>query len=92
MRNLLLCAAACLALAACGPYNLTPDEQGRSELGARDFSERSGGSFISCSGQDSDKDGYVTCSVNVKNGSGQIVETDLLCAYSGTARGCKRKG
>lgn len=83
----LLALTACLALAACGPYQLTPDEQGRAELGARDFAERSGGSFISCSGQDSDKDGYVTCSTNLKNGEG----AELVCSY-GTVRGCKRKG
>lgn len=82
----LAAALAALLVAACGPYQLTPAEQSTAELGARDYAERSGGSYVSCSGQDSDKDGYVTCAVSIKS-----TPTDLVCAYQGNARGCKRK-
>ncbi|MEW6256920.1 MAG: hypothetical protein AB1592_13275 [Pseudomonadota bacterium] len=77
---------AALLVAGCGPYQLTPAEQSTAELGARDFAERSGGNFVSCSGQDSDSDGYVTCAVSIKS-----TPTDLVCAYKANARGCKRK-
>lgn len=76
-------------LAGCGPYQLTEAEQTATELGARDFAEPAGGTYVSCSGQDSDGDGYVTCSVSLKDASGKAVETDLACSYR--SRGCKRK-
>lgn len=73
------------ALASCsGPYALNEEEMLKAEAGARDFAERSGGKYISCSGQDSDKDGYVTCIVRLDNSSQEIT-----CAYK--ARGCKIK-
>lgn len=74
------------ALTSCGggPYALNEEESLKAEAGARDFAERSGGKFISCSGQDSDKDGYVTCTVQVDDRS-----QDIACAYQ--ARGCKAK-
>ena len=66
------------ALTACsgGPYALNEEESLKAEAGARDFAERSGGKFISCSGQDSETDGYVTCTVQVDEGS-----KDIACAY-----------
>ena len=74
------------ALTACsgGPYALNEEESLKAEAGARDFAERSGGKFISCSGQDSEKDGYVTCTVQVDDGT-----KDIACAYK--TRGCKSK-
>lgn len=81
-----LVAASALTLAACGSYQLNPAEQSTAELGARDYAERAGGSFISCSGQDSDRDGYVTCGAALKTGP-----LDLVCSYKDNARGCKRK-
>jgi hypothetical protein len=74
------------ALTACsgGPYVLNEDESLKAEAGARDYAERSGGKYISCSGQDSDKDGYVTCTVKVDAGT-----QDIACAYK--TRGCKSK-
>ena len=74
------------ALTSCGgsPYALNEEESLKAEAGARDFAERSGGKFISCSGQDSEKDGYVSCTVQVDEGS-----KDIACAYK--TRGCKSK-
>lgn len=71
-------------LARCGPYSLQPSEALLTEAGARDFAERQGGKFLACSGQDSDGDSYVTCTVD-KGGK----EEELLCSYA--SRGCKKK-
>ena len=40
-----------------GPYQLTQQEQGVAELGARNWAERTGSVYVNCSGQDSDR-GY----------------------------------
>ena len=84
--KLIICAMAlCFTLTSCGgPYALSEEETLKAEAGARDFAERSGGKFISCSGQDSEKDGYVTCMVQVDTSS-----KDIACAYK--TRGCKTK-
>jgi hypothetical protein len=85
--NLIICAMAIsFALTSCGggPYALNEEESLKAEAGARDFAERSGGKFISCSGQDSEKDGYVTCTVQLDTHS-----KDIACAYK--TRGCKSK-
>lgn len=81
-----LIGVASITLAGCGPYALDTAERSTAELGARDYAERAGGSFISCSGQDSDRDGYVTCGVKLQTGP-----QDLVCSYKANARGCKRK-
>lgn len=77
-----------IALAACGPYQLSASERQAAELGARQYASLAGGEFVSCSGQDSDKDYYVTCSIKDKATS-KINE--LLCSYSDNATGCKQK-
>jgi hypothetical protein len=85
--KLIICAMAFgVALISCssGPYALNEEESLKAEAGARDFAERSGGKFISCSGQDSAKDGYVTCTVQIDTRS-----QDIACAYK--TRGCKSK-
>ncbi|MEN8132539.1 MAG: hypothetical protein ABFS45_20625 [Pseudomonadota bacterium] len=85
--KLIICAMAFgFTLTSCGggPYALNEEESLKAEAGARDFAERSGGKFISCSGQDSEKDGYVTCTVEADSGS-----KDIACAYK--TRGCKSK-
>jgi hypothetical protein len=85
--KLIICAAVFgIVLNACGGHShpLNEDEAMKAEAGARDFAERSGGKFISCSGEDSDKDGYVTCTVKVDSGT-----QDILCSYK--SRGCKSK-
>lgn len=81
--------AALLALAACGPYQLSDAERQTAELGARDIADRSQADFIGCSGQDSDKDGYVTCSVRGRAAPQAVSE--LACSYKAGSRGCKRK-
>lgn len=75
------------ALAACGDgaYQLTSTEVSVAQNGARDFADRAGGKFLSCSGQDSNGDSYVTCSVTSSAGA----EEELLCSYK--SQGCKRK-
>lgn len=74
------------ALAACGgPYQLEPQERDTTELGAVKFSQAAGYTFISCSGQDSDRDKYVTCTMKKPDGN----MTEALCSYKGA--GCKVK-
>ena len=75
------------SLAACGPYQLSEQERSVTELGAREIADRSQADFVGCSGQDSDKDGYVTCTI--KDRVSPHAEHELLCAYK--SRGCKRK-
>jgi hypothetical protein len=83
---LAFCAVATLSLASCGEHVLTASEKDQTELGARDYAERAGNTFIACSGQDSDGDGYVTCNTKTKAGAPE----DIVCSYA--TRGCKRKG
>lgn len=73
------------ALWACGPYQLSGSETSVTQNGARDYAERAGGKFLSCSGQDSDGDSYVTCTIQNKSGADEA----LLCSYK--AQGCKPK-
>jgi predicted small lipoprotein YifL len=77
---------AAFTLTACGPYTLTEVEKLRVDAGARDYADKSGGKFISCSGQDSDGDSYVTCTLQDKTGA----TTAILCSYNQV--GCKPKG
>lgn len=88
-RALLILAAVALTapLAACGPYQLSDAERMNAELGARDYADRAASDFVSVSGQDSDKDGYVTATIRAR-ASGHA-EAEILCAYK--TRGCKRK-
>lgn len=83
----ILALAALLPLAACGPYQLADTERQVAELGAREIADRSQADFVGCSGQDSDKDGYVTCTI--KDRASPRAEHELACAYK--SRGCKRK-
>jgi len=75
-----------LALAACdNSYDLTEQERAQTELGAREFAEKTNGKFVSCSGKDSDGDDYVTCTVTDPAGTTK----ELLCGFK--SRGCKGK-
>lgn len=75
-----------LALVACdSSYDLNETERGQTELGAREFAEKTNGKFVSCSGKDSDGDEYVTCTVTDPAGATK----ELLCGFK--ARGCKGK-
>lgn len=85
----ILALAAVLSLAACGPYQLSAEERQTAELGARDHADRTQSDWVGCSGQDSDKDGYVTCSTKSRNGV--HAESEILCSYKAGSRGCKRK-
>ena len=82
-----LAAALMTSLTACGPYHLTEQEKTVTDLGARETADRSQADFVGCSGQDSDKDGYVTCTI--KDRVSPKAEHELLCSYK--SRGCKRK-
>lgn len=82
-----LAVALTTSLAACGPYQLTEQEKTVTDLGARETADRSQADFVGCSGQDSDKDGYVTCTI--KDRVSPKAEHELLCSYK--SRGCKRK-
>lgn len=48
-----LAVLACVSLAGCGPYQLSSTEVSVAQNGARDYADREGGKFLSCSGQDS---------------------------------------
>ncbi len=83
--KMIICGVVCgIVITACGKHDLTSDESLRAETGARDFAERATGKFISCSGEDSDRDGYVTCTIEVNK-----TMQDIACAYK--TRGCKKK-
>lgn len=84
-----LAAAALLLLSACGPYQLSAEERQTAELGARDHADRTQSDYVGCSGQDSDKDGYVTCSTKAR--AAPHAESEILCSYKSGSRGCKRK-
>lgn len=71
-----------LLLTACGPYQLQEVEKLRVGAAAGDYAARSGTTLTGCSGQDSDRDGYVTCDL----GDG----SSIACSY-GSEPGCKRK-
>lgn len=88
MKHVLV-AVPLLMLAACGPYQLSAEERQTAELGARDHADRTQSDWVGCSGQDSDKDGYVTCST--KSRTGAHAESEILCSYKSGSRGCKRK-
>ncbi len=91
MKNLLTISTLCLGIAttlvACGdPKALTPGEVSTASLGGRDYADKLGGKFLSCSPRDSDYDGYTSCDVLMPNGSTK----SLSCGY-GDATGCKAK-
>ena len=73
------------SLAACGEsqHALTNEEQATAELGAR----RAMATVQTCSGLDSDNDGYVTCSGKNADGS----PASMVCSYRKGAAGCKSK-
>lgn len=82
-----------IGLAACGAYALDATEKLAAEAGARQFAERAGGTYTGCSGQDSDRDGYVTCEVKLPGATATVrVDASLLCSYKAASVGCKRKG
>lgn len=88
--KLLFLAVLSLGLAGCGDkgHELNSTEKNTAEIGARQFAERSKFEFISCSGSDSDGDGYVTCSIKDLKSS---LMTNLLCSYRNSSVGCKSK-
>lgn len=77
---------ACLGLAAC-KYTLTPGERMTAENGARSYTERLSGKYLSCSATDSDSGGYVTCGGT----DGKSSAFEMLCSYQEGAPGRKLK-
>lgn len=86
MKTLLsLLVIASVSLASCDKaHDLTSAEQITAETGAR----RTLSVFQSCSGRDSDGDGYVTCEGRERPDTPVV---SLLCAYKNNSVGCKRK-
>jgi hypothetical protein len=85
MRHKLGLIGLSLLLAGCDPsIDLNSAQQIAAETGAR----RTLAHFETCSGRDSDGDGYVTCSGR-ETKEGPVVT--LLCSYKNNAIGCKRK-
>lgn len=74
-----------LTLAGC-QHDLNNDEMMRAELGARSYAQITGADFASCSGLDSDDDGYTTCVIQPKAGG---EPREIVCSYR--AKGCKAK-
>lgn len=72
-----------VALVAC-KYSLQPQERDSAELGGLKYATAAGKKFIACSGEDSNSDGYVTCSMQDASGI-----TEMLCSYK--SPGCKLK-
>jgi hypothetical protein len=84
MKKILL--ASLILITSCsGSYTLTPAEKDVAELGARDFADKDGTKFVSCSGQDSDNDSYVTCTTKTSSDA----DKPILCTYK--SKGCKPK-
>ena len=69
-------------LTACGSYQLTELEKLRVGSAASDYAARLDATLVGCSGQDSDRDGYVSCDLSN--------DTAIVCSY-GEQSGCKRK-
>ena len=85
MKKVAVLVLATLMLAAC-THELTPQESMVAENGALKYATAAGGSFVSCSGLDSNNDSYVTCSI--KDANQQMSE--IVCSY-GSTPGCKLK-
>lgn len=78
-----------LTLAAC-KRELSAEERENARNGVLEYANNAGGKAGSCSGIDSDGDGYVTCSVTFPSfNGGRPEQKDLLCAYG--SKGCKDK-
>lgn len=86
LAKLALVVALTSTLAACGPYSLDQNEKRTAETGGLRYSQAANLDFVSCSGQDSDRDGYVTCTAKDRK-SQQM--TQLVCSYR--SEGCKSK-
>lgn len=84
----ILALAVVLPLAACGPYQLESAEVNTARLGAMEYAQRAEADVLGVSGQDSDKDGYVTATIKARKGGHS--EVAILCAYRGNP-GCKPK-
>ena len=77
--------ATALLMAAC-VVTLSQGQQQTAELGAVRYASASNADFVSCSGQDSNSDGYTTCTM--KDRASQKL-TEMVCSYD--AVGCKLK-
>lgn len=80
-----------LLLAGC-KHELSSDERGVAEHGALMYANSTGAKFGSCSGLDSDGDGYVTCSVDYppSQAGARSENREIVCSYGGSP-GCKTK-
>jgi hypothetical protein len=76
-----------LALAACGDgtHTLSQDEATMAELGAVKYSQALDAKYVSCSGIDSNKDNYTTCTIQRASSPTE----EIVCSYK--AVGCKKK-
>lgn len=90
MKNigkLAIIAALSAGLVACG-NNISASAKAIADQGGQGFATNMGGKFLSCSGEDSDGDGYVSCTVQpaAVNGTPQPA-VEILCGYK--TAGCK---
>jgi hypothetical protein len=76
-------------LVACGSgNNISNSESAIANSGGKDFATNLGAKFLSCSGEDSDKDGYVSCTVQpAASGGVTPPPMEILCGYK--TAGCK---
>jgi len=79
----------CLGLGACEKvHDLSRDELDVANNGGLAYANGQGKRFLQCSGLDSNKDGYVTCSMKDERHLNEPA-TEFLCAYN--RPGCKGK-
>ena len=78
-----------LALGACSKeHDLSRDQLDTANNGGLAYANGQGKRFLQCSGLDSNKDGYVTCSMKDENHKDQA-PTEFVCSYKSV--GCKAK-
>lgn len=86
MRKLPIAIIPTIALTGCGgPQKLSSGQFNAAVNAARDFAERIGGRFVSCSSQDSQNVGYTTCTIV----DGRQTVSELRCTYQEGGAGCK---
>jgi len=78
--------ASLLSSCAKGPVTLSNEEMKTVKLAAMEFGAKLGEDLAGCSGQDSEPDGYVSCTFSKRSTSAVV---NHQCSYKGDAGGCK---
>lgn len=86
MKKLGFIIPALMVLAGCA-YELKEVEALRAGKAAQQYAATFQQTFVSCSGQDSTSDGYVSCTLKDKDNNPVTIE----CSYATSEAGCKPK-